>query len=177
MKKAVIYARISHTTEESVSVARQLHAGRKYAQAREWKVVGEFVDKGVSATHNKPEIRPAWRALMDSPYPFDAVVIWKVDRLARRVIDFLHTDEALQARGAAIVCVEQIIDMTTGEGRAFAQMLAVFGELEPAVISARVKAARTYLSERSFSLLMSPSSARSSAASITAFASTMRSSS
>ena len=82
---------------------------------------------------------------MGSPVPFDAVIVWKVDRLARRVIDFLHADETLQARGAAIVCVEQSIDMTTGEGRAFAQMLAVFGEMEASAISSRIMAARAHL--------------------------------
>ena len=61
------------------------------------------------------------------------------------MIDFLHADETLQARGAAIVCVEQSIDMTTGEGRAFAQMLAVFGEMEASAISSRIMAARAHL--------------------------------
>jgi site-specific DNA recombinase len=144
-RPVVLYARISVSTEESVSVARQIAAGRKYAAARGWRVVGEFIDDGVSATHNKPERRPAWRSLLASQVPFQAVVVWKVDRLARRVIDFLHADETLQARGAAIVCVEQSIDMTTGEGRAFAQMLAVFGEMEAAAISSRIASAREHL--------------------------------
>jgi len=73
------------------------------------------------------------------------VIVWKVDRLARRVLDFLHADEALQARGAVIVAVEDPVDMTTPQGRGFATMLAVFGEMEAAAISARVKAARTHL--------------------------------
>lgn len=144
-RPVVLYARISVTTEESVSVARQIASGRKYAAARGWRVVDEFIDDGVSATHNKPERRPGWRSLLASPVPFEAVVVWKVDRLARRVIDFLHADETLQARGAAIVCVEQSIDMTTGEGRAFAQMLAVFGEMEAAAISSRIASARAHL--------------------------------
>jgi site-specific DNA recombinase len=126
-------------------VARQIASGRKYAAARGWRVVGEFIDDGVSASRNKPEERPGWRGLMGSPMPFEAVIVWKVDRLARRVIDFLHADQTLQARGAAIVCVEQSIDMTTGEGRAFAQMLAVFGEMEAAAISSRIIAAREQL--------------------------------
>lgn len=147
MKKrpAVLYARISVSTEESVSVARQIASGRKYAAARGWRVVGEFIDDGVSASRNKPEHRPGWRSLMGSTVPFEAVIVWKVDRLARRVIDFLHADETLQTRGAAIVCVEQSIDMTTGEGRAFAQMLAVFGEMEASAISSRIIAARAHL--------------------------------
>lgn len=144
-RTAVLYARISVTTEESVSVARQLASGRRYAAARGWRVVGEYIDDGVSATRNKPEDRAGWRALMNSQLPFEAVIVWKVDRLARRVIDFLHADETLQARGAAIACVEQSIDMTTGEGRAFAQMLAVFGEMEASAISSRLVAAREHM--------------------------------
>lgn len=145
VRHVVLYARISVATEESVSIARQLDSGRKYAAARGWKVLDEFVDEGVSATRNSPSDRAAWQALLNSSTSFDAVVVWKVDRLVRRVIDFLQVDELLQARGAAIVCVEQSIDMTSGEGRAFAQMLAVFAELEASAISARRRAAREYL--------------------------------
>lgn len=73
-----------------------------------------------------------WRALLDTEERFDAVIVWKIDRLARGVSDFLHADEALQTRGAALVAVEDPIDMITAQGRAFATVLAVFGELEAA---------------------------------------------
>lgn len=141
-RSVALYARLSVTTEESVSIERQLDAGRKYAEARGWTVVAEAVDDGVSATKNRPEDRVGWRSLLDSPERYEAVVVWKVDRLARRVLDFLHADEALRERGAGLVAVEDPIDMTTPSGRAFATMLAVFGEMEAAAISARVKAAR-----------------------------------
>lgn len=144
-RRCAIYARISVSSEESVSVERQVQSAEQYAAARGWTVAGVFTDEGVSATHNKPEDRAGWRALLASRETFDAVVVWKVDRLARRVLDFLHADEALQARGAGIVAVEQTIDMTTPEGRGFATMLAVFGEMEAAAISARVAAARRHL--------------------------------
>lgn len=144
-RRCVIYARISVSSDESVSIDRQVEAAEQYAAARGWQVVDVFRDEGVSATHNKPEDRAGWRALLDSPTQYDAVIVWKVDRLARRVLDFLNADQALQGRKAGLVAVEQTIDMTTAEGRGFAQMLAVFGEMEAAAISARVKAARTYL--------------------------------
>lgn len=143
-RRCVLYARISVSKEESVSVDRQLDAGRRLAELRGWEVAGEFVDDGVSATANRPEDRAGWKALLRSG-PFDAVVIWKVDRLARRVLDFLHVDETLQARGAGLVAVEDPIDMTTPMGKAFATILAVFGEMEAAAIAARVKAARAYI--------------------------------
>lgn len=140
----MLYARLSVTKEESVSIARQLQSCRRYAEARGWAVIGEFVDDGVSATANRPEDRNGWAALLATT-DFDAVIIWKVDRLARRVLDFLHADEALQKRGAGLVAVEDPIDMTSPQGRAFAVMLAVFGEMEAEAIRARVRAARAQL--------------------------------
>jgi site-specific DNA recombinase len=144
VRHCVLYARLSVTKEESVSIDRQLEAARKYAEGRGWKVVGEFVDDGVSATSNRPEDRKGWNDLLRTE-GFEAVVIWKVDRLARRVLDFLHVDEILRGRGVGLVAVEDPIDMTTPMGRAFATILAVFGEMEAAAIASRVKAARAHL--------------------------------
>ena len=150
ISQCVVYARLSVTKEESVSISRQLQSCRKYAEARGWEIVGEFVDDGVSATASRPEDRKGWSALLAAD-GFDAVVIWKVDRLARRVLDFLHADETLQKRGAGLVAVEDPIDMTSPQGRAFAVMLAVFGEMEAEAIRARVRAARAQLiKERRF---------------------------
>lgn len=145
MTTAAIYARLSVSAEESVSIARQLEAGRQYAAARGWTVVGEFVDDGVSASTNRPEDRKGWSALLASPEPFTKVIAWKVDRVARKVIDFLRADETLREQGAGIVAVEQSIDMTTADGRMFATVLAAFAENEAAATSARVNAARAYM--------------------------------
>lgn len=144
-KRVALYARLSVTTEESVSIERQLVAMRALAKARGWEVVIEEVDDGVSATRLRPDQRTGWRAILNSPERFDAVIVWKVDRLARRVMDFLQANEALRSRGAGIVSVEDPIDMTTAQGRAFATMLAVFAEMEAASISARVTHARRTL--------------------------------
>lgn len=144
-RRAVIYARISVAQEASVSVARQMQAAEQYAAARGWQVVATFTDEGVSATRNKPEDRAGWRALLDSTETYDAVIIWKIDRLARRVIDFHLANEALRQRGAGLVAVENAIDMTTSDGRMMAGLMATFAEYEAEEISARVAAARTHL--------------------------------
>ncbi|WP_420451558.1 recombinase family protein [Ilumatobacter sp.] len=144
-RRAVIYARLSVSSDESVSIERQVEACAKYAESRRWDVVGTFVDDGVSASKNKPEDRPGWSELLAAPQKYDAVIIWKVDRLARRTLDFLHADEALRARNTGIVAVEDPVDMTTAQGRAFATMLAVFAELEADSISARVQDAQMKL--------------------------------
>ncbi|NYG56811.1 recombinase family protein [Nocardioides perillae] len=145
VRRVALYARLSVSTEESVSIDRQFEAGRQYARSRGWEIVDEKKDEGVSATKHRPEDRPGWRSLLDSPQPIDAVIVWKVDRLARNVLDFLHADEMLRGRGAGLVAVEDPIDMTDPQGRAFATMMAVFAEMEAAAISARVRASRAAL--------------------------------
>lgn len=145
-KRVILYARLSITTDESVSISRQFEAGRQYCAARGWTVVAEYKDDGVSASANSPEDRKGWRqVLAHTPGTYDLVLVWKVDRLARRVLDFLHADEDLRKRRASIAAVEDPIDMSTDTGRAFATMLAVFGEMEASAIRARVKAARAAL--------------------------------
>src|SRR5690606_25067506 len=144
-RNVAIYARLSLSTEESVSIARQVEACRRYADARGWRVVAVETDDGVSATSKPPSARPGWRRIADRAAQLDAVVVWKIDRLARRVLDFLEADRALQAHGAGIVAVEDPIDMTTPTGRAFAVMLSVFAELEASNTAARVRAARAHI--------------------------------
>jgi site-specific DNA recombinase len=144
-QRCVLYARISVSSDESVSIERQIEKGEQYAAARGWQVVAKYTDDGVSATRNKPGDRAGWRALLDSPESYDAVVIWKIDRLARSTLDFLNAHEALQARGAGIVGIEDPIDMTTPQGELFATILAAFAKAEAASISARVMAARNHL--------------------------------
>jgi len=144
-KRCVIYTRISVAQEASVSLERQEEAARQYAAARGWQVVEVFTDDGVSASHNKPVDRDGWRRLLASPQKFQAVVIWKLDRLARRVLDFHLANEALRERGAGLVAVENSLDLTTGDGRLVANVLASFAEYEADAISARVRAARSHL--------------------------------
>jgi len=145
MTRCVIYARISVSTEESVSIKRQIEAGEQYAAARGWRVVDRFRDDGVSASKIAPPDRAGWGALLASPKKFDSVIIWKLDRLARSALDFLNANKDLQDRKAALVAVAEPLDMTTEQGRGFATMTAVFAAMEAASIRDRVKAARVTL--------------------------------
>lgn len=104
-----------------VFIERQLESARKAAEALGWEVVGEHVDDGASASRVKPEDRVGCRAVLAHQGPLNAVIVWKIDRLARRVFDFLYGDEALQARGAGILAGEDPIDMTTPRRAALSQ--------------------------------------------------------
>jgi site-specific DNA recombinase len=145
MKRAIVYARISVTTEESVSVERQIKSAQQYADALGWQVVGTFADDGVSATKNKPEDRTGWKSVLEAAPQADVVLIWKIDRLARNVSDFMRAQWALEEHGAGLASVTEGLDLTTTIGQMVATNLAYFAQMEAEAISARSKAARHHL--------------------------------
>lgn len=145
-RRAVLYARLSVTTEVSVSIKSQLEAGRNYCKAQGWEVVGEHVDDGVSASKNKPEDRDGWQALRARPKnSYDIVVIRKIDRLSRRLTDFWNTYQTLEDTGHTLASIQDNLDMSKSIGRIVAGVLAGFAEMEAESIGTRVREARRYL--------------------------------
>ncbi|MCM0620026.1 recombinase family protein [Nocardioides bruguierae] len=142
-KKAVVYARLSASKDTSISIPRQLESGRSFCEARGWEVVGEFQDDGVSATRQAPLERKGWQALAEVAGSFDAVVIWKMDRLARNTLDFLETQRWLEAQGAGVVAVDGSVDMTSSHAKMMTTVVAAFAEFEAAQMASRVRAARS----------------------------------
>ncbi|MDB5405368.1 MAG: integrase [Rhodospirillales bacterium] len=60
----------------------------------------------------------------------DALVVTRIDRLARSIGDLQDIVRALKAKGATLKATEQPIDTSTAAGKAFLDMLGVFAEFE-----------------------------------------------
>lgn len=60
----------------------------------------------------------------------DELVVTRIDRLARSVRDLANVVHELQAKGAVLRCTMQPVDTGTAAGKAFLDMLGVFGEFE-----------------------------------------------
>jgi len=67
----------------------------------------------------------------------DAIVVWRLDRWRRSLLDLIGTLQELYAVGVSLT---EALDMTTPRGRALAGMLAVFAEFERDILRDRVKA-------------------------------------
>lgn len=63
----------------------------------------------------------------------DALVVTRIDRLARSVADLEEIVGTLRAKGAHLRALEQPVDTSTPAGKAFLQMLGVFAEFETAL--------------------------------------------
>ena len=70
----------------------------------------------------------------------DAIVVWRLDRWGRSLLDLIGSLQELCAVGVGFVSLTEALDMTTPGGRALAGMLAVFAEFERGILRDRVKA-------------------------------------
>lgn len=63
----------------------------------------------------------------------DTLVVTRIDRLARSLLDLENIVGELKAKGAHLKALEQPVDTATAAGKAFLQMLGVFAEFETAL--------------------------------------------
>lgn len=70
----------------------------------------------------------------------DVLVVTRLDRLARSIVDLRNMLDDLKARGVGFRCLEQgVIDTTTSHGQLMATILGAFAEFELAIIKERQK--------------------------------------
>jgi len=80
------------------------------------------------------------RRLLDYAAAGDTLVVWRVDRLGRSLIDVLNTVNLLREAGVGINSVQDGIDPATTSGRLMLNMLATLAEYERELITERVNA-------------------------------------
>jgi putative DNA-invertase from lambdoid prophage Rac len=133
--KVGIYARVS--THDQQTLPMQLAAMRAYAKRRGWKVAIEEKEVG-SGAKTRPKREELLRAARRRDV--DAIVVWRLDRWGRSLLDLIGTLQELHTVGVGFVSLTEALDMTTPGGRALAGMLAVFAEFERDILRDRVKA-------------------------------------
>jgi DNA invertase Pin-like site-specific DNA recombinase len=72
----------------------------------------------------------------------DALVVWKLDRLARSLKQLIETVEALGGRGVGLRSLTEAIDTTTSGGRLVFHIFASLAEFERGIIRERTLAGR-----------------------------------
>src|SRR3954453_1776031 len=129
--RCAIYVRLSEETETTTSPARQEQICRAYAEQRGWTVVHVYPDIDVSASKtglDRPELTRLREAVRLGAV--DVVIVWRLDRLARSVLDTLTLLKEFADRGCATAWATQNIDLTTPIGAAMDPPTGVFAEME-----------------------------------------------
>jgi putative DNA-invertase from lambdoid prophage Rac len=117
----------------------QLAELREFAAKRGWRVVGEFVDIGVSGSK---ESRPQLDAMMRlaKGRKLDVIAVWKLDRFGRSLRHLVDALAELKAVGCAFVSLRDNLDLTTPAGRMMFHVIGAMAEFERELIRERVKA-------------------------------------
>jgi len=84
--------------------------------------------------------RPGMTKLPEYAEAGDTVIVWRIDRLGRSLIDVLNTVELLRGRGIHVRSLSDGIDPGTSTGRLMLHMLATLAEYERELIVERVNA-------------------------------------
>src|ERR1035441_2609226 len=141
--RVAIYCRISQDRDErSESPERQEAMCRALIGSKGWIVAQVFTDRDTSAYKKvkRPGLDALWKGLESGR--FDAVCVWKLDRLTRRFVDTGSVLSRLEQHGATLVSVVDNIDTSTPMGQAIVGVLIAQAETESLNTSTRVKAAR-----------------------------------
>jgi DNA invertase Pin-like site-specific DNA recombinase len=112
------YARVS-TLDQNLGIQRAA-----------LKAVGCDVIRAEKASGTRRDGRTELQVLLDFLRPGDALVVTRIDRLARSLRDLQNIVHELKERRVTLRATEQPIDTGTAAGKAFLDMLGVFAEFE-----------------------------------------------
>jgi site-specific DNA recombinase len=104
-----------------------------------WIALPEYYDDGGFTGGNME--RPALKRLLADVRAgkVDCIVVYKVDRLSRSLIDFARIIEVLEGHGATFVSVTQQFNTTHSMGRLTLNILLSFAQFEREVIAERTR--------------------------------------
>lgn len=143
----VLYARQSVERENSMSCETQLEYCRSMLRPEER---GEellcLVDQGFSGGNCR---RQGFQTLMDGVRQgkVSKVIVYKVDRLSRSLLDFVRTLQIFKEQGVQFVSSQEAFDTSTAYGELILKILVVFAEFERNSIIDRISQAYQYRSD------------------------------
>lgn len=138
--RAAGYVRVS-TLEQSkngYSVGEQVKRLEKYIDARGWTLHKIYIDAGCSgADMDRDGLKEMLRHSEEKR--FDAVAVYKLDRLSRSQKDTLEIiEDILTPSGVSFVSITESFDTGTPYGMAMVGLLSVFAQLEREQIKERM---------------------------------------
>ena len=137
--RVALYLRVS-TDDKGQTVENQRLPLREFCAAQSWRDVREYADEA-SATDLRG--RKAWRQLLDdaAKRKVDLVLVWRLDRAFRSVLDAAQTLERFRAWGVGLRSYQEPwLDTTSPFGEALYYITVAYAQLERGILSERTRA-------------------------------------
>lgn len=140
-KTVAIYARVStmEQAEEGYSIDEQIRVLNEFCKSEGYLVYDEYVDRGISGKNisGRPAIQ---RLLLDAEQKkFEVVLVWKMNRLARKSLDLMNIVEKLDSKNIAFRSYTEKYETETSTGKLQFQLMAAIAEYERNNIAENVK--------------------------------------
>jgi site-specific DNA recombinase len=156
-EQVALYLRVSSEEQrdrETIEIQRDFL--EQYRNLYELEVADIYKDDGISGTIPLHE-RVEGRRLLDDAKTgrFDAVLVYKLDRLGRSLLVIVDAHDRLQTAGVSLRSATEPIDTSNPSGRLIFQMLASFAEYDRERIRERTRAGmhRAYRSGRNMGVV------------------------
>ena len=130
-----IYVRVSTKKQDETN---QLPRLREMAKNRGFEIFREYSDEASAKDSN----RPGWRDLMQDAkeHKFDAILVTKLDRVMRSLVQLNITMTDLQSYNVKLICADiGEIDFTTPMGKVQMQIIGAIAEWEREIIVQRTR--------------------------------------
>lgn len=143
---AVGYVRVSTEGQaaDGVSLEAQQAKIEAYCELNNMELLGVHVDAGISGKRadNRPELQKALETVCKGKA--NALVVYKLDRLARNTIDALEIAQTIEKCNGSLHSITEKLDTGSAMGRFFYSLLASLAEMERGMIAERTAAAHAH---------------------------------
>jgi site-specific DNA recombinase len=147
--RCVIYLRVStkeqaerDLTAEGFSIPAQREACVRHVRDQGWTLVDEYSDRGESArSAERPQLQAMLARILEDG-DVDAVVVHKIDRLARNMEDHIAIRAALRQRGVTLISITENLE-ETASGRLVEGIHALMAEFYSANLASEIKKGMT----------------------------------
>jgi DNA invertase Pin-like site-specific DNA recombinase len=135
------YARVS-TKEQKLEV--QIDKIKKYCDLKDFELINIFEDKASGKNMERGGFLKMIEILKNNTLGVNGVVIVKLDRIGRSVMDLVHIMKFFEENNIHISSIDDNIDTSTKEGRLFFHFTAAFAEYERELIIDRTSTGKAF---------------------------------
>lgn len=140
-KKVALYTRVStvEQAEEGYSIDEQERLLREFCGKEDYEVYKCYSDRGISGKNitARPSLQEMLRDAQEKK--FQLVLVWKINRLSRNLLDLLKMVDLLDKVGIAFRSLSEHFETETTTGKLSLHMMAAVGEFERGTIAQNVK--------------------------------------
>ena len=110
--KVVLYTRVSSDSQDmDLSISAQFRALREFAAKQGHQIVREFMDEDESGrTDHRPAFREMIALAKTKHPPFEAILVWKLNRFARNRADSIVYKKLLRDRGIKLISINEPLE-------------------------------------------------------------------